>query len=102
AGAFTSAGKTGAGDRPLFRAGKTVAKRINGGESHRAAPCRSIAARTLRPVSGEHHPSFRQSDPAIEIGEIITILTFVITRGTDHQYRPGSLWIKIGRRCEHR
>jgi hypothetical protein len=52
-------------------------------------------------VSGENHPSFRRRDAAIKIREINTILTLIITGGTDHQHRPGSSRIKIRRRCEH-
>jgi hypothetical protein len=55
----------------------------------------------LGPVSGQKHPAFSESDCAIKLDEIISILPFEIAGGAHDQYRPTFSRIKIRRSGEH-
>jgi len=76
-------------------------QRIRSRERHCATPGGSIVPRVLRPVSGQKHPAFRESDCAIKLDEIIAILPFEIAGGSYDQYRPTFSRIKIRRSGQH-
>jgi hypothetical protein len=99
--AFSSAGEPRACDRPLLRTGKTAMKCIDGGHCHGLTPCHIVVPRLLGAIARQQHPAFGKADPPIKVDQVIPILTFKITGGTDYQNRPGFCRIKICRRCEH-
>jgi hypothetical protein len=76
-------------------------QRVKGSERHCATPRSGVVARMLRPVSCQQHPSFSESSCAIKLDEIISILTFEIAGGTNHQDRPTLSWIEIRRRRQN-
>src|SRR6266550_602344 len=94
---FSSSRKTCTHHRPLVRSGKTVMQGGDRGEGHCAPPCGCVVARVLRAISGQKHPAFSESDCAIKLDEIISILTFEIARGTGYQHWPALSRVEICR-----
>ena len=99
--AFASTREPCAGHRPLLRPGKAPVKRVDGSDCHGLAPCHIVVLRVLWAVPRQQHPALSKSDPSIEIGQIIPVLTFKIACGTSHQNRPDFCWIKICGRGQH-
>src|SRR5947208_4410870 len=99
--ALSASGEASTCDRPLFRSGKAATQSLDGGQRHCATPGRGVAARMLRPVSGQQHPAFSNANSAIKISEIISILTFEIAGGTNHQHGPARSRIEIAGCRQH-
>ncbi len=74
---------------------------VHRSQRHCAAPGGSVVSRMLRPVASQQHPTFSESDPAIKLDQIISILTFEIAGGTRHQNWPTLSRIEIRRRRQH-
>jgi hypothetical protein len=63
-------------------------QRINSRERHCATPRGGVVPRMLRPVSSQKHPALSESDCAIKLDEIVSILTVEIAGGTGYQHGP--------------
>ena len=74
---------------------------VNRSERHCTTPGGRIVPRMLRAVPSQQHPAFSESDPAIKLDKIISILTFEIAGGTRHQNWPTLSRIEIRRRRQH-
>ncbi|PYI99041.1 MAG: hypothetical protein DME98_02030 [Verrucomicrobia bacterium] len=74
---------------------------VNRGERHCATPGGGVVSRMLRPVSSQQHPAFSKPHPPEKLDKVISILTFKIAGGTNHQNWPTLSRIEIDRRPQH-